>query len=217
MSDQQYEESGFEPRKSKYGKNNKKKPEKKRTFLQELVSTVLYIVILTGVFYLVQMFLYAPVSVEGESMAPTLEDGDKLLLNKFSDYERFDIIVFPAPDDPEKQYIKRIIGLPGDEIRYSDETLYINDEEVDEPYLDGIEIDSSDSKDVIGGTINEFSLESLQGVETVPENQYFVMGDNRGNSRDSRYFGFVSGDTITGKTTYRFFPFNHFGSIDEQQ
>ncbi|MFJ1627634.1 signal peptidase I [Marinilactibacillus psychrotolerans] len=213
MSDQQYEEIEFEPRKNKYSKSKKKKTEKKRTFFQELVSTILYIIVLTGIFYLIQMFLYAPVSVEGESMAPTLEDGDKLLLNKFSDYDRFDIIVFPAPDDPDKQYIKRVIGLPGDKIRYSDETLYINDNEVDEPFLDG-GADLSSSEDAIGGTINEFSLESLQGVETVPKDQYFVMGDNRNNSRDSRYFGFVSRDTITGKTTYRFSPFNHFGSID---
>lgn len=214
MSDQHHEENIFEPRKDKYGKKSKKEnPEKKRTFLQELFSTIIYIIVLTGIFYLIQTFLYAPVSVEGESMAPTLADGDKLLLNKFSDYERFDIVVFPAPDDPGKQYIKRIIGVPGDEIRYSNDTLYVNDQEVAEPYL--ADIESLESEEVVGGTINEFSLESLQGVETVPEGEYFVMGDNRGNSRDSRYFGFVSGETITGETTYRFFPFDDFGNIDE--
>lgn len=212
MDNQHEENIEFEPRKSKHSKKNKqKKPEKKKSFLKELLSTIVYIVVLTGFFYLVQTFLFAPVSVEGESMAPTLEDGDKLLLNKVADYERFDIVIFPAPDEPDKQYIKRIIGLPGDEIRYADDTLYINDEPVEEAYLDGTSLESSG----VIGSIDEFSLESLQGVATVPEGSYFVMGDNRNNSRDSRYFGFVSGETIIGETAYRFWPLNDFGKIDE--
>ncbi|MEC6747287.1 signal peptidase I [Marinilactibacillus sp. XAAS-LB27] len=211
MSDQQYEETNYEPRKSKHDKKVRK-PEKKRTFFQEVISTLIYIAVITGVILLFQTYVYTFVSVEGESMAPTLEDGDKLLLSKMGEVEPFDIIVFPAPDEPEKQYIKRVIGVPGDEIRYSNDTLYVNNEEVEEPYLEGLEeLDAP----VIGGTINEFSLESLQGVQTVPENEFFVMGDNRGNSRDSRYFGFVPEDSVTGKTSYRLLPFKHFGLIDK--
>ncbi|WP_208559951.1 signal peptidase I [Marinilactibacillus kalidii] len=210
MSDQQVDETGFVPRKVKH--QDKKNQTKKKSFFQEVVSTLIYIAVVSVAILLFQKYVYASVTVDGESMAPTLENGDKLILNKFNDVNRFDIIVFPAPDEPEKQYIKRVIGIPGDEIRYSNETLYLNGKEVEEPYLD--RLDELDQPE-FSGTIDEFSLESLQGVQEVPEDEYFVMGDNRGNSRDSRYFGFVSEESVTGVTTYRVWPFNDFGRIDE--
>lgn len=166
--------------------------------------------VITGIFLLIQHFLFVMVSVDGQSMYPTLQHNDRLILNKVSSIERFDIVVFPAPDEPEKQYIKRVIGEPGDKIEYREDILYLNGEQVDEPYLDHIEVDEYFSSYITGN----FSLQSLYGTETVPEGQYFVLGDNRLNSRDSRSFGFVNEEDITGETQVQVWPFQEFGFID---
>ncbi|WP_035053027.1 signal peptidase I [Carnobacterium pleistocenium] len=202
-------ERSFEPRKSRHSSSSQKRKENK-SLGSEILSTLLYCVVALIIFFLIRNFLFAPVSVDGESMVPTLEDQDRLILNKINNIERFDIVVFPAPDEPEKQYIKRIIGLPGDSIRYQDDTLYINEEPVEEDYLQ-----SSIEEMAIGGNFTEdFSLASKTGVETVPEGKYFVMGDNRQNSKDSRIFGFVDAATVSGTASLRIWPLREIGSID---
>lgn len=183
---------------------------KESSFFREFLSTVLYVIVITGIFLLIQHFLFVMVSVDGQSMYPTLQHNDRLVLNKVSSIERFDIVVFPAPDEPEKQYIKRVIGEPGDKIEYREDVLYLNDEQVDEPYLDHIEVGEYFSSYITGN----FSLESLYGTETVPEGQYFVLGDNRLNSRDSRSFGFVDAEDITGETQLQVWPIQEFGLIE---
>lgn len=215
MSDQDFE-SQFTPRSATHSKKRKKdekrkqKKSKKKTFAQELVSTFLYIILFTGLFLLVQRFFFAPVDVEGDSMEPTLHHEDRLILNKIGDIERFDIVVFPAPDEPDKQYIKRVIGLPGDEIVYREDILYVDGEVVEEPYLDIPEEDS----DLYNYSTGDFSLQTLHGVEEVPEGQYFLLGDNRINSKDSRSFGFVDQDSIIGKTSLRIWPWRSIGLIN---
>lgn len=183
------------------------------SFLSEVMSTILYIVVISGIFMLIQYFLFALVSVDGQSMAPTLEHNDRLVLNKVSSIDRFDIVVFPAPDDPEKKYIKRVIGVPGDEIEYREDVLYLNGEQIDEPYLDHFEYEQEEyfSSYITGN----FSLQSLFGTETVPEGHYFVLGDNRLNSRDSRSFGFIDGELIDGETQIQLWPLDEIGMIDE--
>lgn len=140
---------------------------------------------------LIRTFVATPVRVDGESMYSTLDDGDILLLEKYdTKYERFDIVVF---DLNGERLIKRVIGLPGDEVEYKNNTLYINGTEVDEIYGYGITQDFKYTKKV--------------------DNCYFVVGDNRNNSLDSRYFGCVPKDKIIGSVRYVLFPFNKFGSI----
>ncbi len=192
-------------------KRQQDKEPKQSSFVSELISTIIYIVVITGIFMLIQHFLFALVSVDGQSMAPTLEHNDRLVLNKVSSIDRFDIVVFPAPDDPEKKYIKRVIGVPGDEIEYREDVLYLNGHQVDEPYLDHYHKEEYFSSYITGN----FSLQSLYGTETVPEGQYFVLGDNRLNSRDSRSFGFIDGELIDGETQIQLWPFDEIGMIDE--
>lgn len=180
------------------------------SWFSEIVSTLLYILIFTGIFLLIQQFLFVVVSVDGQSMYPTLENNDRLVLNKVRSIDRFDIVVFPAPDDPDHQYIKRVIGVPGDKIEYIEDDLYLNGEQVEEPYLDHFDGEANFASYITGN----FSLESLFGVETVPEGQYFVLGDNRLNSRDSRTFGFVDADNITGETRLQIWPLSDFGYVD---
>lgn len=147
-------------------------------------------------------------------MMPTYEDGDKVIVNKIgkkiSEFDRFDVIVFKAPEG--KNYIKRIIGIPGDHIEYKDDVLYINGETYDEPYLDAYK---SQLKD-FGNLTYDFTLEEVAGIHEVPEGYFFVLGDNRRRSLDSREqsVGLVSMDKILGEVNVRYYPFDKVGIVE---
>lgn len=155
---------------------------------------------------IIRYFLFTPIAVDGESMMPTLEDGDRMIVNKIGykigEPKRFDIVVFHAPE--QKNYIKRVIGLPGDTLEYRDDQLYINGKPIDEPYLDAYKAQITE------GTLTEdFTLEDL-GVEhgEIPEGYVFVMGDNRRYSKDSRHIGIIDQKEIIGNTSLIFWPFS---------
>lgn len=200
----------FEARRIRH--NGEKKPEdnQKKGWAAEAGSMLLYIIVAVIIFLLIRHFLFVPVSVDGESMYPTLHDQDRLILNKIEKTERFDLIVFPAPDDPGKQYIKRVIGVPGDEIMVTDDQLYVNGEAVKEPYLDEAKANLAPGEVLT----DNFTLASVTGMEKVPKGSYFVMGDNRTNSKDSRSFGFVDAATVTGTTDIRIWPLKDFGMVN---
>lgn len=143
-------------------------------------------------------------------MAPTYSDSDKVWTNKLSTPERFDCITFYSPRD-NKHIIKRIIGLPGDTVEMINDQLFINQKPIEEPYLDEFKQSLTDSLPLT----DDFSLETLSGglATTVPENQYFVLGDNRRTADDSRYFGFVDQQTITGIVYFRYYPLNKIGPL----
>ncbi len=161
----------------------------------------------------IRTFIFSPIIVDGASMMPTYEDGDKVIVNKISKQisgiERFDVIVFEAPIG--KDYIKRVIGLPGDHIAYENDTLYINDEAFEESYLDLYKEQLLDN-----GTLTEdFTLQSLTDYSTIPEGYLFVLGDNRRKSTDSRYtsVGLVPMEKVLGKANIRFYPFDSLGIV----
>ncbi|MBC2035576.1 signal peptidase I [Listeria booriae] len=167
------------------------------------VQVILIAVILSMA---LRYFVISPVTVFGDSMYPTLHDGEHLFINKVTGPDRFDIIVFPAPDEKDTEYIKRVIGLPGDTVEYKQDQLYINGKKYDEPYLD------SEKKDLTNGyltTLNDgaqgnpnFSLATIPacgGATKVPKGKLFVLGDNRPISKDSRYIGFIDEDKVLGK------------------
>lgn len=143
-------------------------------------------------FMLLSDNLFYPFQVVGDAMSPTLESGDQLVLINLPEVNRFDIVVFPAPNGTGEEYVKRIIGLPGDEITYFQDDLYINGEKVEEHYLESLKEESNQS------LTSDFTLFSLTGEATVPEDMYFVMGDNRRISKDSRVFGFIPAEQIEG-------------------
>lgn len=156
-------------------------------------ETIPYILILLIVI-LIRLYIVSPVRVDGPSMNNTLSNGDVLLLNKTNqNYERFDIIVFKFGNN---KLIKRIIGLPGDTIEIKKGKVYINDKLLDEPYLNEKNIDSMDLKRT-----------------KIDKENYFVIGDNRKDSLDSRYFGSINVEYIEGKVNVRLFPFDKFGSV----
>lgn len=173
----------------------------------EILSLLLYIVIVFGICFLIITFVGQRSRVSGSSMEPTLSDGDNLIVDKISyrlhDPERFDIIIFPYQYEENTYYIKRIIGLPG-------ETVYIND--AGEIYINGTLLKEN------------YGLETIQnpGLASEPitlgDDEYFVMGDNRNNSTDSRFasVGAIKRQDIIGKAWVRIYPFNKIMVIKHQ-
>lgn len=169
---------------------------------KEIFSWITTIAVVAIIIFLTRTFLFTPVSVNGKSMEPTFEHSDKLIISKISDIENFDMIVFDAPNKDE-EYIKRVIGKPGDSIKMEDGVLYINDKSYEEPYIK----ENHDGFD-------DFTLKELTGKEKVPDNQLFVLGDNRSNSKDSRAFGFISADSVVGEVKFQFYPWQEIGIPD---
>ncbi|MGX7192105.1 signal peptidase I [Enterococcus moraviensis] len=176
---------------------------------KELLHTILFFVGLAALLFLLRQFVFTPVVVKGHSMDPTLADGERVIALKNTEIKRFDIVTFPAPDEPKKNYIKRVIGLPGDTIEYRDDVLYINDKEVKEPYLNEFKEALTDGLPLTF----DFTLNEVTGETKVPDGQYFVMGDNRRNSKDGRMIGFISKDKILGDVKFVLWPLNRFGTI----
>ena len=177
--------------------NKEKKGNPILRFLKEIYPYVIIVVVVL----FVKTYIIAPIQVNGISMDSTLHDGDIMLLNKLQ-YKRYgvkrgDIVVIK---NRGSHIIKRIIGLPGDNIKVEDNILYINGKEYKEDYLDK------------GTVTNDFSLEELFDTDKVPEGTYFVMGDNRDDSLDSRILGFIEEDDIEGIASITIFPFNRLGS-----
>lgn len=151
------------------------------------------------VFGFVRPVVASPVYVPSESMLPTLEVWDRILVNKladnFSEPERGDIVVFESPEESSELLIKRTIGLPGESVELRGGDLYINGEFVEEPY--------------VADTAPPTSF----GPVEVPEGHYFFMGDNRGGSVDSRAYGPVSEENLIGEALLRFWPPGRVGSV----
>lgn len=191
-------------------------PEKQegKQFLREILETVVLAVIL----FLVINLISARVRVEGYSMVPTLENGEYVLISRLSyvagNYQRGDIIVFRPPmypdisywqrlfglpgfDDQYEDYIKRIIGLPGETVKIENGTVYINAVPLVEPYIE--------------------APPDYSNVWTVPEGQLFVLGDNRNNSADSHAWGFLPEKNILGKALLVYWPFADFAIIHQNQ
>lgn len=147
---------------------------------------------------LIRMYIISPVQVDGSSMVPTLKDNQILLLKKYDhSFKRFDIVVLKYRGE---KLVKRIIGLPGESVAYINNELWINERKVEEKFLPN----NIQTKD--------FKLENI-GYTTIPEGYYFVVGDNRGDSLDSRYIGLIPKDTMEGTIGFRLFPLDTFGKV----
>lgn len=178
----------------------------KSNFMRELLSWVKTILIAIVIVVICRQFLFLPVTVSGSSMLPTFDDRNKIIVSKISEIEHFDNVVFQSPST-DVNYIKRVIGLPGDTLEIKNDILYINGKEHIETYL-------SENKDQLGTneTLTEdFTLKDITGKSKVPEGSLFVLGDNRQDSEDSREFGFISENSIIGEVKFRYFPLKEMG------
>jgi len=165
------------------------------SWLRDLsVSVVIAIIVI--------LFLYQPVKVEGTSMTPSLVNEERIFINKFvyrfgfSDIVRGDTIVFWAPEDPSRSYIQRVIGVPGDEVEIVDGTVILNGQRLQEPY-------------VIDANRDRMSM----ARRTVEPGRYFVLGDHRNSSNDSRSWWTVQRDAIYGKAVFVYWPLNRLGLL----
>lgn len=190
--------SSFIPR------NIRKRKLPKPTIWEELLSWITSFAISLVILALFLVFVGKPFTVSGQSMYPTLHDSDRMFMSKLGDIKRFDIVVLQAPDQ-DKEYIKRVIGMPGDTIEVKDGKLYINGQVVDQPFIN---TELLMNKTVY---IDDFTLQELTGELKVPEGKYFVMGDNRGVSKDSRMIGFIERSAIAGKAVFTIWPLNRIG------
>ena len=163
-------------------------------------SFIVAFIIVGGVYF----FLGRPFTVSGASMYPTLHNGDRMVLSKVGDIHRFDVVILKAPDE-NVEYIKRVIGMPGDTIEMKSGVLYINGKKVDQPFINTEAL----AKQTV--FMDDFTLESLTGESKVPEGKYFVLGDNRGVSKDSRMIGFIDRSAIEGKAVFTIWPFGRIG------
>jgi signal peptidase I len=187
----------------------------KKSVVREYTESLIIAVVLA---LFVRTFVFQAFKIPTGSMEPNLLIGDHLIVNKMifaptatpierailptRDVRRGDIIVFKYPEEPERDFIKRVIGLPGDRLELRSKALYINDQPLQEPY----------AHYATPPTIDEFGasgdLRESYGPVTVPEGQYFMMGDNRDNSEDSRYWGFLPASYVKGNALFIYFSFD---------
>lgn len=165
--------------------------------LKELIKSIIIAVIASVI---IIVFIFETVKVEGYSMLPTLDNNDRLIVEKVTYYfnkpKRGEIVVIKYPADTREKFIKRVIAVSGDKVKIEDNKLYINDKTIDEPY------------------INEFEMDDFNEV-IVPNNRIFVLGDNRNHSKDSRSpdVGFVSLKLVVGRAVFRIYPLNNIGKV----
>jgi len=165
------------------------------SWVRDLAFSVLIAVILI-------VFIYQPVKVEGTSMMPTLTDQERIFINKFTYHfglgsiERGDMVVFWFPLDPSKSYIKRVIGVPGDTVRIEAGQVFVNGEALSEGYVP-----------------DEYRDRVSWEEHRVPAGDYFVLGDHRSSSSDSRTWGFVKRDAIYGKAVFVYWPLEKMGRL----
>ena len=183
---------------------------REKSKVREVLEYVRLIVIVVGVTLLLETFVIVNAVIPSASMEPTIMTGDHIFGNrlayKLSDPERYDIIIFRYPDDESQLFIKRVIGLPGDTVEFRDGEVYINNSPI--PLND-------DFCSVQGKTLFDPDRTSLTNPFTVPSGCYFVMGDNRTNSRDSRFWNnpFVKREKILGEAFFRYWPLNKISLI----
>jgi len=167
----------------------------------ELKSWLRDILFAFAIAIFIVVFVIQPVKVEGTSMQPQLSDQERIFVNRFiyrfTDIERGDVVVFWYPRDRSKSFIKRVLGIPGDVLEIRRGTVFVNGVQISEPYL------SADFRD----------RRSL-GKVVVPPGQYFVLGDHRNSSNDSRSWGFVDRRLIYGKAIFSYWPFSRVGLVE---
>jgi signal peptidase I len=177
-------------------------PERPRSVLISTVAWFRDLMLSVLIAVLVILFLYRPVKVEGTSMMPSLYDQERLFINQFSykfglgDIKRGDTVVFLFPEDPTKSYIKRVIGLPGDKVAVEDGYVVVNGRRLEENYVP-----------------KEYRDDRPYSATVVPPDDYFVLGDHRVSSNDSRAWGFVPRNYIYGKAVFVFWPPDRIGTV----
>lgn len=203
--------SSSKVKKKKYIKNNRrkksakrKKSNKKKKSNELVVSNLIISILISFIFYVIIFFMFFTVGkMDGYSMLPNVGNKDIVAVRRRKKIKRFDLIYLDTPSSNNEKSIRRVIGLPGDEIIFKNDELYVNGEAREEKYLNQ---KKKSMKTLI--LTDDFSLDEISNGTVVPENHYFVLGDNRKSSTDSRYYGFVPQKNVIGKVEFSFFSLN---------
>lgn len=194
-------------------------------FIKEWGPLILFFLILI----LSHAFIWQPVKVDGHSMDPTLADGERLIVLSTTSIDRFDIVVAKETEDGKtKEIVKRVIGMPGDTITYKNDVLYVNGKKIDEDYLDEYKKAFEDDQlqdtysyntlfQELAESSDAFTTDSDDNSEftvKVPKGQYYLLGDDRIVSKDSREVGTFSKSDIVGEVKFRFWPLSKIGFIN---
>ena len=199
-----------------------------------IAEAVIIFVVTYSVFFLLSRYVIVNCRVSGISMQPTFEDQERVIANRHSKLKRDEVVVLNAPDEPGATYIKRIIGMPGDTITGKNNKIYINGKKINQDFLKpGFKL--TDNEDGFSGTkysyTGNFSIRSLaktqnykniysaaqlnkmRATNKVPKDTYFVMGDHRSVSKDSRYIGTIPKNKIEGVVKVRYWPLNRLSTF----
>ena len=180
-----------------------KKKDQEESLGRFILDIIIMMAIMVGIYYLLFSFVLSNETVSGPSMQPTFENGDRIIAVRHFILKRNDIVILKAPDEKNALYIKRVIGLPGDMVTSKNDKMYINGKEIKQPYLNNSYKKQANKSGEL--YTNNFTLR-----RRVPKGQYFVMGDHRDVSKDSRYFGFVKRSAIVGEVKWRYWPLNQW-------
>ncbi len=180
---------------------------------KEIMEWIVAIAVALALIFAIKTFVGKPYTIKGDSMDPTLKDSERVMVNiigyKIGGVKKGNVIVFHANNTDD--YVKRVIGIPGDSVEYKNDTLYVNGKKQQEPYLNYNE--KRKQIEYITGTFKTKDLPNANPKSNViPKGKYLVLGDNREVSKDSRSFGLIDKDQIVGKVSFRFWPFNEFKS-----
>ncbi|MGG4146130.1 signal peptidase I [Paenibacillus algorifonticola] len=194
--------------------SDKAAPNQKAKAMKETVEWIKALAIAVVLVVIIRSFLFAPFMVEGESMHPNFETGERLIVNKilykFREPDRGEVVVFHVPEQG-RDFIKRVIGLPGDTIKVQGDDVFINDVKLEEPYI-AEAIKQAQANGQLYNNESDFPNERITEA-TVPEDTIFAMGDNRSNSQDSRALGYISNKELVGRAEVIFWPLNKLSFI----
>lgn len=184
----------------------KDKKNLKESLSRSILDILIMVAVIVGLYYFLFSFVFSNETVSGPSMQPTFENNDRIITLRHFTPKRNEIVILKAPDQKNALYIKRIIGLPGEMVVSKNDKLFINGKEISQPYLNNHFARAARH----GGELytNNFILK-----RKIPQNCYFVLGDHRDVSKDSRYFGFVKRSAIVGEVKWRYWPLNQWRSF----
>ncbi|WP_375180332.1 signal peptidase I [Enterococcus rotai] len=190
-------------------RKRKKTKKKYRQFVNVVSNSLFFLCIFLGILFLIKV---APHVVDGSSMFPTLENGDRIFVNKGETPKRYSIVTLDPLKKKKESYVKRVVGLPGDSIWLEGTSLFLNQEQPTFS-VEGSSKSSQLPDGTIKITVNKAVAQKMEGLERIPADNYFVLGDNRNHSNDSRSFGLVSAKQIEGVAMYRYYPVTRLGRL----